>query len=42
MLGFASRALKNEGAICVSFGSPSMGFTDALGRIFSQVHACKS
>lgn len=37
VLGFASRALKNEGAICVLFGSPSMGFTDALGRIFSQV-----
>ena len=30
----------NKGALCISFGSPSMGFTDALGRIFSRVR-CK-
>lgn len=27
----------NKGALWISFGSPSTGFTDALGRIFSRV-----
>ena len=37
VLGFASRAEENGGALCISFGSPSLGFTDALGRVFSRV-----
>ena len=37
VLGYASLAMSNEGALCITFGSPSPSFADALGRIFFKV-----
>ena len=37
VLGFASRSLRNESAIVVTFGSLSSGYTDALARVFEMV-----
>ena len=40
VLGFAALAPKNSGALCVSFGSPSVGLSHTLGRVFNRVSYC--
>ena len=37
ILGFASYAHRNVGALYVSFGSPSVGIATALARVFNRV-----
>lgn len=37
VLGLTAYAPSNIGAIFVSFGSPSVGFANALGRVFDRV-----
>lgn len=37
VLGLAAHSPTNTGALCITFGSPSLGFADALGRVFTSV-----
>ena len=36
-MGFTARAPKNESAIYVTFGTPSLGIPSALARVFDRV-----
>lgn len=41
-MGFAARSPANLGALCITFGTPSLGFAFALARIFQRVRVYRT